>query len=57
MKTVTVRDRLLWASLAVQRNLLWIVLGVLAAYVVYLTCFFVPVPGIDEEAAKRILRQ
>lgn len=57
MKSVTVRDRLLWITLAVQRNLLWVILGIVVAYVIYASCIQTPVPGFDEEALKKAMGQ
>ncbi len=55
MKTLAVRDRLLWISLAIQRDLVWVVLGIVVAYAIYVSCIQTPVPGLDEEALKKVM--
>ena len=57
MKTLPLRDRLLWITLAVQRNIVWITLGIVVAYAIVVNCVSLDVLPVDEEALKKAMPQ
>lgn len=54
MKMCTVRGRLLWVSLGIQKHILWIALGLILAIVIIQNMSFrIPDPGFDAEAVRQ----
>ena len=54
MQRLTIRERLLWMSLGIQRHILWVALGVVVALAVLQNIHFrIPNPGFGAEAVKQ----
>ena len=58
MKRLTIREGLLWVSLGIQRNIVWVVLGLILAFVIIQNISFcIPNPGFDAEAVRQATGQ
>jgi hypothetical protein len=58
MTNLTIREWMLWVSLGIQRNILWIAFGLIVTLVVIQNISFrIPNPGFDTEAVKQATGQ
>jgi hypothetical protein len=58
MERLSVRERVLWVLLGIQRHILWVALGVVLALVIVQNMSFrIPNPGFDAEAVRQTLGQ
>jgi hypothetical protein len=55
MKILSALDRLVWFAYGIQNRLLWIALGALVVFAIFMRFVSFPVPCFNEEAVRKLM--